>query len=186
MVLSTSWLTYTVIPIYAAMKAIDSRLFEAALDLGAGWFTTARRILLPLAAPGVFVAVILVYIPLFSEFATPALVGGRSGYMLGLAREQPDPGGGGLGRRRGAELPAAGRLRPRLHPRVLPVQAEPDRSIGLPMPEPTIADVTAREVLDCRGLPTVQVDVTLVRRHGRPRRRPLRALDRLERGVRAA
>ena len=82
-VLSTSWLTYTVIPIYAAMKAIDAGLFEAALDLGAGWFTTFRRVLLPLAAPGVFVAVILVYIPLFSEFATPALVGGRSGYMLG-------------------------------------------------------------------------------------------------------
>ena len=39
-VLSTSWLTYTVIPIYAAMKAIDRRLFEAALDLGAGWCTT--------------------------------------------------------------------------------------------------------------------------------------------------
>ncbi len=98
-VLSTSWLTYTVIPVYAAMKAIDSRLFEAALDLGSGWFTTARRILLPLAAPGVFVAVILVYIPLFSEFATPALVGGRSGYMLGslansLILEEGDWGAG--------------------------------------------------------------------------------------------
>ena len=98
-VLSTSWLTYTVIPIYAAMKAIDAGVFEAALDLGAGWFTTFRRILIPLAAPGVFVAVILVYIPLFSEFATPALVGGRSGYMLGsiansLILEEGDWGAG--------------------------------------------------------------------------------------------
>jgi len=98
-VLSTSWLTYTVIPIYAAMKAIDGRLFESAVDLGAGWFTTFRRVLLPLAAPGIFVALILVYIPLFSEFATPALVGGRSGYMLGslansLILEQGDWGAG--------------------------------------------------------------------------------------------
>ena len=31
-VLATSYLTYTVILIYAAMKAIDSNLFEAALD----------------------------------------------------------------------------------------------------------------------------------------------------------
>ena len=82
-VLSTSYLTYTVIPIYGAMKAIDRNLFEAALDLGAGWWTTARRVLLPLIAPGIFVALLLVYIPLFTDFASPELVGGTSGYMLG-------------------------------------------------------------------------------------------------------
>jgi len=84
-VLSTSWITYTVIPIYASMKAIDANLFQAAADLGAGWWTIFRRILLPLAAPGIFVAVLLVYIPLFTDFATPTMVGGTSGYMLGQA-----------------------------------------------------------------------------------------------------
>lgn len=84
-VLSTSYLTYTVIPIYGAMKAIDSNLFEAARDLGAGWFTTFRRVLLPLIAPGIFIALLLVYIPLFTDFASPTLVGGTSGYMLGQA-----------------------------------------------------------------------------------------------------
>ncbi|MGH2988367.1 MAG: ABC transporter permease [Solirubrobacterales bacterium] len=84
-VLATSYLTYTVIPIYAAMKAIDSNLFEAARDLGAGWWHTARRVLLPLIAPGIFIALLLVYIPLFTDFASPALVGGTSGYMLGNA-----------------------------------------------------------------------------------------------------
>ncbi len=83
LVLSTSYITYTTIPIYASMKAIDRRVFEAATDLGAGWFKTARMVLLPLIAPGVFVALLLVYIPLFTEFATPTLVGGSSGYMLG-------------------------------------------------------------------------------------------------------
>lgn len=82
-VLSTSYLTYTVIPIYAAMKAVDRNLFEAARDLGAGWWTTSRRVLLPLIAPGIFVALLLVYIPLFTDFASPTLVGGTSGYMLG-------------------------------------------------------------------------------------------------------
>jgi spermidine/putrescine transport system permease protein len=99
LVLSTSYLTYTVIPIYAAMKAIDRSLFEAALDLGAGWFTTARRVLLPLIAPGIFVALLLVYIPLFTDFASPALVGGTEGYMLGnvvndLVLESGDLNGG--------------------------------------------------------------------------------------------
>jgi spermidine/putrescine transport system permease protein len=98
-VLSTSYLTYTVIPIYAAMKAIDRNLFEAARDLGAGWFTTARRVLIPLIAPGIFVALLLVYIPLFTDFASPALVGGTEGYMLGnvvndLVLESGDLNGG--------------------------------------------------------------------------------------------
>ena len=98
-VLSTSYLTYTVIPIYGAMKAIDRNLFEAARDLGAGWWTTARRVLLPLIAPGIFVALLLVYIPLFTDFASPTLVGGTSGYMLGqvvndLVLESGDLNGG--------------------------------------------------------------------------------------------
>ncbi|HEX2389352.1 MAG TPA: ABC transporter permease [Solirubrobacterales bacterium] len=82
-VLSTSYLTYTVIPIYGAMKAIDGSVFEAARDLGAGWWTTTRRVLLPLIAPGIFISLLLVYVPLFTDFASPALVGGTSGYMLG-------------------------------------------------------------------------------------------------------
>ena len=83
LVLSTSWVNYVALPIYASMKAINPNLFEAATDLGAGIFTRWRRILIPLAAPGIFVAVILVYIPLFTDFATPGLVGGTSSYMLG-------------------------------------------------------------------------------------------------------
>lgn len=97
-VLSTGWITYTIIPLYAAMKAIDSRLFQAAQDLGAGWWTIARRILLPLAAPGIFVAVLLVYIPLFTDFAAPSLVGGTSGYMLGQAVNDLILGQGDLAR----------------------------------------------------------------------------------------
>jgi spermidine/putrescine transport system permease protein len=98
-VLSTSYLTYTVIPIYGAMKAVDKNLFEAALDLGAGWWTTVRRVLLPLITPGIFVALLLVYIPLFTDFASPTLVGGTSGYMLGqvvndLVLESGDLNGG--------------------------------------------------------------------------------------------
>ena len=41
--------------------------------------------LLPLIAPGIFIALLLVYIPLFTDFASPELVGGTRGYMLGNA-----------------------------------------------------------------------------------------------------
>ncbi len=88
-VLSVAWITYTTIPIYASMKAIEPSLLEAANDLGAGLLTVFRKVILPLAAPGIFVSLVLVYIPLFSEFATPALVGGTSGYMIGnVVQEQ--------------------------------------------------------------------------------------------------
>jgi ABC-type spermidine/putrescine transport system permease subunit I len=82
-VLSMSWVNYTTLPLYASMKAINPIVFETATDLGAGWFTRWRRILVPLAAPGIFIAILLVYVPMFTDFATPALVGGPSSYMLG-------------------------------------------------------------------------------------------------------
>jgi spermidine/putrescine transport system permease protein len=103
-VLSTSYITYTVIPVYAAMKAIDPALIEAATDLGASFAVRARRILLPLAAPGIFIAIILVYIPLYTEFATPTLVGGTGSYMLGQLNAELITESGDLGQ--GAALSA--------------------------------------------------------------------------------
>jgi ABC-type spermidine/putrescine transport system permease subunit I len=81
--LSTTYITYTTIPIYAAMKAIEPSMFEAAIDLGAGWLQQARKILIPLAAPGIFIAMILVYIPMLTDFVTSDIVGGTSSIMMG-------------------------------------------------------------------------------------------------------
>jgi spermidine/putrescine transport system permease protein len=81
--LSTTYITYTTIPIYAAMKAIEPSMFEAAVDLGAGWWQQARKILIPLAAPGIFIAMILVYIPMLTDFVTSDIVGGTSSIMMG-------------------------------------------------------------------------------------------------------
>ena len=71
---------------------------RAATSAPAGGRRT-RRVLLPLIAPGIFVALLLVYIPLFTDFASPTLVGGTSGYMLGqvvndLVLESGDLNGG--------------------------------------------------------------------------------------------
>jgi len=87
-VLTGTYMSFTTIPIYAAMKAIDHSLLEAAEDLGAHAPIKFGRILLPLAAPGIFVAFILVFIPLFSEFITPVLVGGTNGFMVGNAIQE--------------------------------------------------------------------------------------------------
>jgi spermidine/putrescine transport system permease protein len=81
--LSATYITYTTIPIYAAMKAIDPSMLESAVDLGAGWWVQTRRILIPLAAPGIFIAMILVYIPMLTDFVTADIVGGTGSYMMG-------------------------------------------------------------------------------------------------------
>lgn len=97
--LVTSYITYCTIPIYAAMKAIEPVTLEAATDLGAGWCQQFRRILVPLAAPGIFVAALLVYIPMYADFVAADLVGGPSTYLLGqrirdVILEQGDWGAG--------------------------------------------------------------------------------------------
>jgi spermidine/putrescine transport system permease protein len=81
--LATTYITYTTIPIYAAMKAIDPAVLESAVDLGAGWWPQTKRILIPLAAPGIFIALILVYIPMLTDFVTSDIVGGAGSYMMG-------------------------------------------------------------------------------------------------------
>ncbi len=86
-VLAASWLPYAVIPLYAAMKTIDRRVLEAARDLGAGWWTTFRSIVFPLTAAGFLATVVIVFIPIISDFAAPALVGGTSGRMLASVTE---------------------------------------------------------------------------------------------------
>ena len=87
------------------MKAIRPATFEAATDLGAGWWQQARKILIPLAAPGVFVAMILVYIPMLTDFVTSDIVGGTGSYMMGQrVRDLIWPRDWGAG---SAELPPA-------------------------------------------------------------------------------
>ncbi len=81
-VLTASWLPYAVIPLYAAMKTIDRRVLEAARDLGAGWWTTFQKVVFPLTAAGFLATIVIVFIPIISDFAAPALVGGKSGRML--------------------------------------------------------------------------------------------------------
>ena len=87
-VLSAGWIAYAVLPIYGAMKTIDVAVLEGAQDLGAGWFTTWRKVLLPLTATGFLATIIIVFVPILSDFAAPALVGGTEGVMLSTVIEE--------------------------------------------------------------------------------------------------
>ena len=87
-VLATGFLPYAVLPIYAAMKTIPRSLLEASRDLGSNWFATFRKIVVPLTAPGFLAVMVIVYLPILSAFAAPALVGGTDGFMLSSLIEE--------------------------------------------------------------------------------------------------
>jgi len=81
--LSHAYAAFAILPIYVSLSAIDKKLAEAGLDLGAAPFTVFRRIILPLSLPGVIAAFVLVFVPTLGDYATPILVGGPSSIMLG-------------------------------------------------------------------------------------------------------
>jgi spermidine/putrescine transport system permease protein len=90
-------LPFMILPLYAALEKMDRSLLEAAADLGAGRWTTFRRITLPLSAPGLVAGALLVFIPSIGAFVTPDLLGGARTMMAGnliqnqfaMVRDQP-------------------------------------------------------------------------------------------------
>lgn len=73
---------FVVLPIYTALERIPPRYLEASLDLGARPWPTFRRIILPLAMPGIVTGAIFAFCLSFGDFVTPALVGGASSNMI--------------------------------------------------------------------------------------------------------
>jgi putative spermidine/putrescine transport system permease protein len=67
---------FAVMPMLATMRDIDPRILAAARGLGAGRTTAFMRIYLPLSAPGIIAATMLVFILTLGFYITPALLGG--------------------------------------------------------------------------------------------------------------
>lgn len=78
-----TYLPLMILPLYVALERIDPRVLEAATDLGATRWRTFRRVILPLAAPGIIAGCILVGIPATGEYVIPAILGGGKTLMIG-------------------------------------------------------------------------------------------------------
>ena len=78
-----NYLPFMVLPIYAALERLDPQLIEAASDLGARPAATFRRVVWPLAAPGVRAGAVLVFIPCLGDYLTPDLLGGGRTILIG-------------------------------------------------------------------------------------------------------
>jgi putative spermidine/putrescine transport system permease protein len=74
LVMSYLWLPYMILPIYAGLERIPNSLISASEDLGAGPFTTFRRVLLPLVFPAVVAGSIFTFALTLGDYITPRLV----------------------------------------------------------------------------------------------------------------
>ena len=76
-------LPYVVLTLQSVLEGIDRSIEDAAFSLGAGPFTMARRVLLPLALPGFAAGAIFCFILTMNAYATPVLLGGPQFVMMG-------------------------------------------------------------------------------------------------------
>jgi len=70
-------LPFTVQPVAAGFAAVDRRLLEASWCLGVSRLATFRRILVPLAIPGIATGAILSFAHTMGEFGVVLMVGGN-------------------------------------------------------------------------------------------------------------
>jgi putative spermidine/putrescine transport system permease protein len=82
------WLPFMILPIYTALEKIPESFLEASRDLGAGTLTTFRRVILPLALPGVVAGSIFVFSLTMGDFVAPQLVGGGSQVLGGAIKDR--------------------------------------------------------------------------------------------------
>ncbi|MFC7533729.1 ABC transporter permease [Actinoplanes sp. GCM10030250] len=78
-----NFLPFMVLPIYVALERIDPRVVEAARDLYATPATAFRRVIFPLALPGVFAGVLMTFVPASSDYVNSELLGGTGTTMIG-------------------------------------------------------------------------------------------------------
>ncbi|MFD3299001.1 ABC transporter permease [Aquipseudomonas alcaligenes] len=78
-----SFLPFMVLPIYTSLEKLDWRLVEAAFDLGANRWQALKRVILPLALPGMLAGATLVFIPALGNYIIPELLGGGKALMIG-------------------------------------------------------------------------------------------------------
>ncbi|WP_420567603.1 ABC transporter permease [Thalassovita sp.] len=78
-----SYVPLMILPVYASVEKIDPSLIEASHDLYGSRWVALRRVILPLAAPGLVAGGILVFVPCLGTVLEPMLLGGGKQLMMG-------------------------------------------------------------------------------------------------------
>lgn len=70
-------LPFMIISVMTTLQRLNPQVENASHSLGAGGFTTFRRVILPQMLPGIMAGAIIVFAMAASAFATPQIIGGR-------------------------------------------------------------------------------------------------------------
>ena len=76
-------LPFMILPIMTNIERLDYRLVDAARDLGANYYTTFRRVIIPLTMPGIIAGCIVVFLPAMTLFYISDILGGAKSTLLG-------------------------------------------------------------------------------------------------------
>lgn len=77
------YLPFMLLPLYSSLEKFDLKLLEASADLGATYWQTFSKIIIPLTWPGIRTGATLVFVPAFGDFVVPALLGGDKNMYVG-------------------------------------------------------------------------------------------------------
>jgi putative spermidine/putrescine transport system permease protein len=75
------WLPFMILPIQAAVERIPASTIEASADLGAGPAITLRRVILPLAMPGIAAGSIFTFSLTLGDYIIPQVIGDSTLYI---------------------------------------------------------------------------------------------------------
>lgn len=81
------YLPFMILPISSVLEKIDRSLYDASSDLGGDPIRTFFKVTVPLSMKGVTTGIILVFLPCFSGFAVPQIMGNGNIVMLGTIIE---------------------------------------------------------------------------------------------------
>lgn len=83
LVMVYAYLPFMILPLFTQLTKLDTRLLEAAADLGASPIRAFLTITLPLSKTGIIAGSMLVFIPAVGEYVIPEIVGGPKNLMIG-------------------------------------------------------------------------------------------------------
>ncbi|HSI80593.1 MAG TPA: ABC transporter permease [Solirubrobacterales bacterium] len=83
--LTYNFLPFMILPIYASLERIDTRLIEAAKDLYSSARSAFWRVTLPLSAPGIVAGTLLTFIPSAGDYINAEFLGSTQQAMIGNA-----------------------------------------------------------------------------------------------------
>lgn len=82
LVLTYNYLPFMVLPLWAAIEALDDSYIEAAMDLGCRRVSVFFKVVLPLTGAGLVAGFLMVFVLVVGDYLTPQLMGGSTGITV--------------------------------------------------------------------------------------------------------